>query len=73
MKRLCYIFSLLLIVEINLFCQKAAKISIGIAFPELSNIKISNADPFQISIGFGYMPYLNASSVSTGISYYFPN
>lgn len=67
-----YIFMIMLELSLPVFSQGKAEISFGLAFPELSNIKIKYGNDFQIGAGAGFMPVINFLTITGDMYYNFP-
>lgn len=54
------------------YSQSKSEISLGLAFPEMSNVKFKYGTNFQIGAGLGYIPVIKFLTVTDDIYYHFP-
>jgi hypothetical protein len=69
-----FTFAFLVILNLSVpgFSQSKSEISLGLAFPEMSNFKFKYGNDFQIGAGLGYLPVLKFLTVTSDIYYHFP-
>jgi hypothetical protein len=65
-------FFVILKLSVPGFSQSNSEISLGLAFPEMSNVKFKYGTDFQISAGLGYIPVIKFLTATTDIFYHFP-
>jgi hypothetical protein len=70
--KLLYLFLTLFELSIPVFSQRKSEISFGLAFPEMSNIKIKYGTDFQVGAGLGFIPVVNFLTIAGDIYYNFP-
>jgi hypothetical protein len=71
--RLLFVFSILLELSLPVYSQSKSEISFGLAFPEMSNIKIKYGTDFQVGVGIGFMPVVNFLTLTGDMYYKLPN
>jgi hypothetical protein len=67
-----YVFSILLELSLPIFSQRKSEITFGLAFPEMSNVKIKYGTDFQIGAGLGFVPVINFLTITGDMYYNFP-
>jgi len=67
-----YVFWILLEFSLPIFSQRKSEITFGLAFPEMSNVKIKYGTDFQIGAGLGFVPVINFLTITGEMYYNFP-
>jgi hypothetical protein len=65
-------FLVILKLSVRGFSQSKSEISLGLAFPEMSNIKFKHGTNFQLGAGLGYIPVIKFLTITGNIYYHFP-
>jgi len=66
------VFMVILTLSVPGFSQSKSEISLGLAFPEMSNVKFKRGTDFQLGAGLGYIPVMKFLTISGDIYYHFP-
>jgi hypothetical protein len=72
LRKLLYIFSIFLELSLPIFSQRKSEITFGLAFPEMSNVKIKYGTDFQVGAGLGFVPVINFLTITGDMYYNFP-